>query len=215
MATSGVSPGRGKVKQDATSTRATAKGVGNPSNYNAVIASRHAARYSLCQLLSQEPQLPAEPSSRAHECDRYASGDGSTRRHSARATTGRRGSDLGAELGVGGLLLLGVDVVGVVVVEVLDALVEISVEADLAGLEDDHARAHLAHRLGGVADVEEGDAAVADLLHLLHALLLERLVTDRKHLVGDEDVAVDVHRHREAEPGRHARRVVANGLVHE
>ena len=35
-------------------------------------------------------------------------------------------------------------------------------------------------------------------------------VADREHLVGDEDVAVDVDGDREAEPGEHARGVVAD-----
>ena len=82
-------------------------------------------------------------------------------------------------------------------------------------LEDEHPVAHLAHRAGRVADVEEGAAAVADLLHLLQALLLERLVPHREHLVGEEDVGVDVDGDREAEPGVHARGVVADRGVEE
>ena len=45
-----------------------------------------------------------------------------------------------------------------------------------------------------------GASAVADLLHLLEALLLEGLVPHREHLVGQEDVGVDVDGDGEAEP---------------
>ena len=72
-------------------------------------------------------------------------------------------------------------------------------------LQHQHPVAHLAHRPGGVADVEQGRAAVADLLHPRQALLLEGPVPHREHLVGEEDVGVDVDGDREAEPGGHAR----------
>ena len=69
------------------------------------------------------------------------------------------------------------------------------------------ARSHiLLDRAGGVADVEHGDPGLADLLHPLEALALERPVPHRQHLVGDEDVAVDVDGHREARDGRTCRR---------
>src|SRR3546814_20080291 len=66
-------------------------------------------------------------------------------------------------------------------------LVDVAVEADPAVLEHDHPVAHLPDRAGGVADVEAGAAAVADLVHLLHALALERLVPHSQRLVGPED----------------------------
>ena len=50
---------------------------------------------------------------------------------------------------------------------------------------------------------------------LLHALLLELRVADREHLVDQQDVGVDVDRHREAEAHVHARRVVLHRLVDE
>ena len=104
------------------------------------------------------------------------------------------------------VVLGSIVVLVVVVLQVADALVDRAVEAEPALLEDQHPVAHLAHRAGGVADVEQGAALVADLLHPRQALLLERPVPDREHLVDQEDVGVGVHRDREAEPGEHARR---------
>ena len=52
-------------------------------------------------------------------------------------------------------------------------------------------------------------------LELLEALLLERGVADREHLVDEQDVGVDLDRDREREPHAHARRVVLELEVDE
>ena len=103
--------------------------------------------------------------------------------------------------------ILGVHVVlvAVLVLEVLDALGDRSVVPEDALLEDQHPVAHLADRVGRVADVEHRLAGLAHLLHARDALLLERPVAHGEHLVDQEDVAVGVHRDREPEPREHAR----------
>ncbi len=99
---------------------------------------------------------------------------------------------------------------------------------------------HLAHDVGRHADrvqlaVMEHRCPVADLDHgvervrhehdrasfalerpdAVEALGLEGLVSDREHLVDQQDVRVDVHRHREPEPDQHARRVELHLVVDE
>ena len=51
--------------------------------------------------------------------------------------------------------------------------------------------------------------------HALEALLLERLVADREHLVDEQDVGLDVDGDGEAEAHVHARRVVLHRRVDE
>ena len=83
------------------------------------------------------------------------------------------------------------------------------------------------------ASVPQPQRVAAQLLHVVHAvraeqqraavceialqpgdaLLLERLVADREHLVGDQDVRAHRGRDREAEAHDHARRVVLDRLV--
>ena len=61
---------------------------------------------------------------------------------------------------------------------------------------------------------EEQCAAAREIaLHPRDALLLERLVADREHFVGDEDVRRERRRDRESEPHDHARRVVLDRLA--
>ena len=93
--------------------------------------------------------------------------------------------------------------------------VDVAVEVQPAGLQHEHPVAHRAHRGGRVADVEDRGAVAADLLHLGHALLLERPVPHREHLVGEEHVGIDVDGDREAQPRVHARGVVRDRRVHE
>ena len=56
-------------------------------------------------------------------------------------------------------------------------------------------------------------AALLELEDLAKALALELLVADRKYLVEQQDVRVDVRRDGEAEPHIHARGVRADGPV--
>ena len=57
-------------------------------------------------------------------------------------------------------------------------------------------------------------AAVGEVaLHPGDAFLLERLVADREHLVGDQDLGRQRGGHREAQPHDHARRVVLDRIV--
>ena len=56
---------------------------------------------------------------------------------------------------------------------------------------------------------------LAELGELLEAPPLELGVADREHLVDEQDVGIDVDRHREPEPHVHARRVVLHRRVDE
>jgi hypothetical protein len=56
---------------------------------------------------------------------------------------------------------------------------------------------------------------VALLPEHIHALLRERSVADRQHLVDQHDVRVRLDHHREGEPDHHARRVVLELEVDE
>ena len=53
------------------------------------------------------------------------------------------------------------------------------------------------------------------LPHLSEALLLEREIADREHLVDNEDVGLEVRRDREREPHVHAARVALDRRVDE
>ena len=54
---------------------------------------------------------------------------------------------------------------------------------------------------------QQRGAALDHVAHPVEALLLERRVTDREHLVDDEDARLEERRDREAEPHLHAARV--------
>ena len=54
-----------------------------------------------------------------------------------------------------------------------------------------------------------------ELLHPAQALLLELRVADREHLVHEQDLRLEVRRHRERQPHVHAARVALHGGVQE
>ena len=58
-------------------------------------------------------------------------------------------------------------------------------------------------------------ALARDVAHLAEALLLERRVADRQHLVDEQDLGLEVRRHREGEPHVHAARVALHRRVEE
>ena len=66
-----------------------------------------------------------------------------------------------------------------------------------------------------MGDEQDRPALPLELGDLVQALARERLVADREHLVDEQDVRVDVHGDREAEPDVHARRVVLDRVVDE
>ena len=59
-----------------------------------------------------------------------------------------------------------------------------------------------------VRDEDDRAAAVAQIVEDVEALLLEGGVADRQHLVDEQDVGIDLDRHRERQPDVHAGRVV-------
>ena len=66
-----------------------------------------------------------------------------------------------------------------------------------------------------VGDEEDRAAAGPEAVEVLEALLLEVSITDREHLVDQEDLRLQVHGHREPEAHIHAGRVVLDRGVHE
>ena len=86
---------------------------------------------------------------------------------------------------------------------------------ELAVVEDRGAVADLADHVDGVGHEQDRAALALEPLDALEALALERLVADGEHLVDEQDLGVDVDRHRESEPRRHTRRVVLHLVVDE
>ena len=84
-----------------------------------------------------------------------------------------------------------------------------------AALEQHRAVAEAVHRAHVVGDEQDRLARLADAHELVEALLLERRVADREHLVDQQDVGVDLDHHREREPDQHPDRVVLELEVDE
>ena len=70
-------------------------------------------------------------------------------------------------------------------------------------------------RLEVVADEEDRAALRAHVVHLAEALLLERGVADREHLVDEEDLGLEVRGDGEREAQVHAARVALHRRVDE
>ena len=66
-----------------------------------------------------------------------------------------------------------------------------------------------------MGDEQDGLAATLELGELVEALVGEALVADGEHLVDQQDVGIDVDRHRKAEAHVHARRVGLHRRVDE
>ena len=77
-----------------------------------------------------------------------------------------------------------------------------------APLEQQRAVAEALQRAHVVGDEHDRLARVAHRVEDVEALLLERGVADREHLVDQQDVGIDLDRHREREPDMHPRGVV-------
>ena len=86
---------------------------------------------------------------------------------------------------------------------------------ELAALDQHRAVAEALDGRHVVGHEDDRLARGLELLELLEALVLERGVADREHLVDEQDVGVDLDRDREAEPHAHARRVVLELEVEE
>jgi hypothetical protein len=65
--------------------------------------------------------------------------------------------------------------------------------------------AHLLDQAEAVGDEHDGLAPAAELADLVQALAGERFVAHRQHLVDEQHLGIDVHRHREAEAARTCR----------
>ena len=66
-----------------------------------------------------------------------------------------------------------------------------------------------------MADEQDGAALARDVAHLAEALLLERGVADREHLVDEQDLGLEVRRDGERQPHIHAARVAFDRRVDE
>ncbi len=98
---------------------------------------------------------------------------------------------------------------------VAQGVVGLSVEGDLAAVEQHRAVAHSLDGGRGVRDEDGRPAFPLERHDPVHALALERLVADREDLVEQQDVGVEVHGEREPEAHVHPRRVRAHGQVDE
>ena len=94
-------------------------------------------------------------------------------------------------------------------------LVRLADEARAAALEQHRALAEAHDGAHVVGDEQHRLALVPQAVELVEALLLERGVADREHLVDQQHVGVDLDRDREGEPDLHARRVVLQLEVDE
>ena len=88
-------------------------------------------------------------------------------------------------------------------------------ERHFAGGEHDAGLAEVLDRGHVVADEEHGPTVLGDRAHLAEALLLERDVADRQHLVDDQDLRLEVRGDRERQPHVHAARVALDRRVDE
>ena len=75
---------------------------------------------------------------------------------------------------------------------------------DLPVLEPHRVFAQLRDRRHIVADEQDGAAVFRDIAHLADALLLEPDVTDREHLVHDQDLRLQVGGHGERQADVHS-----------
>src|SRR5262249_12892122 len=89
------------------------------------------------------------------------------------------------------------------------------VEHRHAVLQDDHALAQCPDRRQVVADEQYGESLSGNALHLLQTLLLERRIPDGQHFVQDEDLRLQMGRHREGQTDVHATGVALHGRVQE
>src|SRR5205823_4237841 len=81
-----------------------------------------------------------------------------------------------------------------------DDLSGIAEGAHLALIQPEAPRRELRDRRHVVADEQHRPSLAADLAHLPEALPLESGVSDREHLVDDQDVRLQMRRYREREP---------------
>ena len=85
----------------------------------------------------------------------------------------------------------------------------------LALVEQHRAVAEALHRTHVVGHEQDRAALALESLELVEALLLEAGVPDRQHLVDQQDLRVDLDRHREGEAHVHPRGVVLQAHVEE
>ena len=85
----------------------------------------------------------------------------------------------------------------------------------LSGFEPHSLVAEALHHRQPVGDEQDGLAAPFELGELIETLQAEPCITDREHLVHQENVGVDVDRHGEPEPHVHAGRVCLDRRVDE
>src|ERR1700694_2733526 len=94
-------------------------------------------------------------------------------------------------------------------------VVGLTVLHEPAAFEQDRPGAQALDRRHAVADEQHGAALARDVAHLAQALLLKGDVTNRQHLVDDQDVRLKVRRHRKGEADVHPTGVELDGGVEE
>ena len=102
------------------------------------------------------------------------------------------------------LLVLGQTLDAVLVAEGAQHVGRGAVDGQLTLVEHDRPVAERADDLEAVGDEDDGAAVPLEGPDLVEALLLEGLVTDREHLVDEQDLGVDVDGDGEGQPDVHA-----------
>ncbi len=96
-----------------------------------------------------------------------------------------------------------------------DGGVDRPVEQQLPSLQHDAALGERRHGRKIVADEQHGAALVRDRRHAVEAALLELRIADRKHLVDEQDLGLEMRGHREGQPRVHAHGVALHRRVDE
>lgn len=98
---------------------------------------------------------------------------------------------------------------------VLDTLGRLPREHGCARVENDSLVAEIRDRRQVMRHERNRDARSLELLHALHALLLERHVANAQDLVDDQGIGIEVGGDCEPESGVHSRRVALDGRINE
>ena len=88
-------------------------------------------------------------------------------------------------------------------------------QLDVSAREHHRAVAELLHETHGVGHQDDRLTLLLETVEDVQALLLERRVAHRQHLIDQHHIGIGVHHHREREAHLHARRVVLQLLVDE
>ena len=95
----------------------------------------------------------------------------------------------------------------------INRLLGSAIEAKLAMGKHDSAMAEVLNCCQVMGDEQDSTAAPAHIAHFPDALFLERHVAHRQHLIDNQDLGVQVRRHREGKPDVHPAGIILNGSI--